>query len=288
MKRTVCEVDHLTRYAYGAPAAESVMLLCLEPGDDRGQQLCSFSLETRPRASLVPDIDCFGNRRHILCLHERHDALDIRARSVVVPAPDPALPRELPGDAWERLFSGADPFDDWDFLKPSALTMPSGRLDEFARSLGIGRSPDPLRSVLELSQTLYRVLDYLPGSTSAESTIDRVLATGSGVCQDYAHLMIAIARAWGIPSRYVSGFLCPGGESAERASQSTTHAWVECRFPDLGWVGFDPTNDCLAGSAHIRIATGRDFRDVSPTRGVLKGGGETTLTVDVTIRSETA
>ncbi len=128
---------------------------------------------------------------------------------------------------------------------------------------------------------LHRILNYVPGSTSTQSTIEDILATGKGVCQDYTHLMIAITRSWGIPSRYVSGFLCPDGEDA---GSHTTHAWVECRFPGVGWTGFDPTNDSIVDASHIRIATGRDFSDVSPTRGVLLGGGGTTLDVEVTIR----
>ena len=263
------------------------MLLCLKPTQDQGQRLLHFALETRPRCRLVPDIDCFGNDRHVLFLHEQHDTLEIRARSVVVPGPHPALPRGLPDGAWETMRAGNNPFADWDHLQPSTLTMPSTSMADFVAGHGIERGRDPLRSALELSGILHRVLNYVPGSTSTQSTIEHVLATGSGVCQDYAHLMIAIARSWGIPSRYVSGFICPSDDPNERASQRTTHAWVECRFPDLGWVGFDPTNDSLAGADHIRIATGRDFGDVSPTRGILKGGGTTTLDVDVGIRIRT-
>ena len=283
----VFEVDHLTRYRYSAPATESVMLLCLKPTQDQGQRLLHFALETRPPSRLVPDMDCFGNDRHVLSLHEQHDALEIRAHSVVVPGPDPVLPHELPDGAWERIRAGSNPFTDWDYLQPSVLTMPSASMAEFVHRHGIERGRDPLRSALELSGTLHRVLSYVPGSTSTQSTIEHVLATGSGVCQDYAHLMIAIARSWGIPSRYVSGFLLPSDDPDESASQRTTHAWVECRFPDLGWVSFDPTNDSLAGAGYIRIATGRDFGDVSPTLGILKGGGKTTLDVDVGIRIST-
>ena len=260
------------------------MLLCLEPTQDQGQRLLHFALETRPQSHLVPDVDCFGNNRHVLSLHEQHDTLELRARSVVAPGPDPVLPHGLPDGAWERMRAGNNPFVDWDFLQPSALTMPSASMADFVDGHGIERGRDPLRTALDLSGTLHRVLSYIPGSTSTQSTIAHVLATGSGVCQDYAHLMIAIARSWGIPSRYVSGFLCPSDDPDESAPNRTTHAWVECRFPDLGWVGFDPTNDRLAGAGHIRIATGRDFGDVSPTRGVLKGGGKITLDVDVGIR----
>ena len=119
-----------------------------------------------------------------------------------------------------------------------------------------------------------------------ESPVEHILETGRGVCQDYAHLMIAIARSWGIPTRYVSGYLNPTDQSGEQAPSNATHAWVECRLPELGWIGFDPTNQSFAGEGgKVHIAVGRDYHDVSPTRGVLQGGGATHLEVDVRTRS---
>ena len=98
--------------------------------------------------------------------------------------------------------------------------------------------------------------------------------------------MISIARSWGIPTRYVSGYLNPTDQSGEQTPSNATHAWVECRLPELGWVGFDPTNQSLADEGgKVHIAVGRDYRDVSPTRGVLQGGGEIRLEVDVRTRS---
>ncbi len=96
--------------------------------------------------------------------------------------------------------------------------------------------------------------------------------------------MIAIARSWGIPARYVSGYLSVTGQAGEQAPGNATHAWVECLLPELGWVGFDPTNQSLADDRHVRIAVGCDYQDVSPTRGVFQGGGETRLEVDVRVR----
>ena len=276
------EVIHHTRYRFSTPAAGSVLMCCLRPRHDRGQELRAFSLETRPESPAAEEVDCFGNHRHVLSFLGEHDQLAIEARSVVVPAPGPVLPQDLGRNAWERLHAASRPFEDWDWLQPSSLTSSSASLTAFLERHAIKPGADPLSSTRNLSRQLHRILDYVPGSTSTQSTIEDVLATGEGVCQDYAHLMIAITRSWGIPSRYVSGFLCPDGEDA---GARTTHAWVECRFPDVGWTGFDPTNDSIAGTSHIRIATGRDFADVSPTRGILLGGCRTTLDVDVRIRS---
>ena len=255
-------------------------MCCLRPRDDRGQELIAYSLETRPESRTADEVDCFGNHRHVLSLLEQHDQLAIEARSVVVPAPEPDLPADLGTDAWGRLHAESRPFEDWDWLHPTRLTCPSASLTTFLERHAIAPGADPLASTRDLSRQLYRILNYVPGSTSTQSTIEDVLMTGQGVCQDYAHLMIAITRSWGIPSRYVSGFLYDD----EGGGYHTTHAWVECRFPDVGWAGFDPTNDNFAGASHIRIAEGRDFSDVSPTRGILLGGCRTTLDVDVRIR----
>ena len=126
--------------------------------------------------------------------------------------------------------------------------------------------------------TLYQVMadlftrfEYRPKSTRVDSPIDDALSTRQGVCQDFSHIMIALVRELGIPCRYVSGYLFHPGETPTRSSDGATHAWIEAWLLDLGWVGFDPTHNALAGERHIRVAVGRDYSDVPPTRGVFKG-----------------
>ena len=164
------------------------------------------------------------------------------------------------------------------------LARPSPALAYFVDRNGIKRGDDPLKGLLQLSDTLYSRFHYVPGSTSAASTIEHILKSGRGVCQDYVHVMIAIARSWGIPARYVSGYLLVTGLAGEQAQGNATHAWVECLLPELGWVGFDPTNQSVSDERHVRIAVGRDYQDVSPTRGVYQRGGGTRLKVDVQVR----
>ena len=276
------EIEHLSRYCYTAPAQQCVMLLCLEPREDRGQRLLDFAIETQPPANLNRETDCFGNTRHLLDLHQAHQILEITTRSTVETVPTSPLPARLHPAAWEEIRSLGESCAYWDFTHPSALVHPSPALAAFVDRHRIEPVDDPLESLLQLSHTLHHCLHYIPGSTTTESPVEHILETGRGVCQDYAHLMIAIARSWGIPTRYVSGYLNPG----EQAPSNATHAWVECRLPELGWVGFDPTNQSFAGEGgKVHIAVGRDYRDVSPTRGVLQGGGETRLEVDVRVRS---
>ena len=131
--------------------------------------------------------------------------------------------------------------------------------------------------------TLHASFRYEPGSTAVDSPIEQILETGRGVCQDYSHVMIAIARSWGIPSRYVSGYLHREGAPGEQTPAGASHAWAEFLLPGLGWVGFDPTNDTRADHRHVRVAAGRDYADAAPTRGAVFGGGESRLEVRVTV-----
>ena len=148
---------------------------------------------------------------------------------------------------------------------------------------GLQAGDDPLATALELRETLYRVFGYAPGSTAADSPIERILESGRGVCQDYAHVMTSILRIWGIPCHYVSEYL---GPDSAGSVPGESHAWVECWFPDLGWIGLDPTNNSGGDERHVRVAVGRDYADVPPTRGVYRGWAESVLTPRVTVRRE--
>ena len=172
----------------------------------------------------------------------------------------------------------------WDFTGPSPGARPSPALAEFVTQLGMEPDTDPLVEVLALSAALNDAFSYTPGATSVDSPIDDILVSRKGVCQDYTHVLVAVARSWGIPTRYVSGYLyVTAGDAGDTGSisGSASHAWGECRLPDLGWVGIDPTNRTLADQRYVRIAVGRDYRDVPPTRGVIEGGGDSRLEVDV-------
>ena len=278
-------IEHVSRYRYTDRVRRCAMLLCLEPRHDRGQRLLDFELEAVPAGGVTREEDSFGNARHVLDVRQSHRVLEITARSTVEANPPTVLPDRLGTTAWRAIRALEGSFADWDFMHGSALVRPSSVLGEFVARHRIEPGSDPLESLLRLSDRLYCRLNYIPGATSAESPVDDVLRTDRGVCQDYAHAMIAIARSWGVPARYVSGYLHLSGQTDRHLPANATHAWVECRLPELGWVGFDPTNHSLAGAGHVRIATGRDYRDVSPTRGVIHGGGESRLEVDVRMRT---
>ena len=278
------EIEHISRYAYTAPARYCVMRLCLKPRGDGGQRLLSFGIATDPSANLNAETDVFDNARHVLNLHREHASLAISASCSIEIQLKAPLPEALGVEAWAAIRAERDAFADWDVTRPSVLTTPSPVLSAFMSRLDLRPGSDPAESLRRLSDTLHCAFAYSPGSTSVISTIDHVLETGQGVCQDYAHVMIAIARCWGIPSRYVSGYLHVTGNGGQQVPTTLSHAWVECRLAGLGWIGFDPTNQSLADQRYVRVALGRDYQDVSPTRGVFRGGGESRLEVNVRMR----
>lgn len=261
------------------------MSLCLRPLDGTRQQVLGFRITTSPPGRLTNEIDPFGNTRHVLTVNETHDTLDVASVSTVEVFPSPPLPQRLGPDAWEVVRSWTTDLSSWQFTHPSPGAGPTPALSGFVTEIGIEPGSDPLADLVELTSTLNDIFDYVPGSTSVDSPIDEILTTRRGVCQDYAHVMIAIARSWGVPTRYVSGYLhTEGASDAVNGPASTaTHAWVECRLPQLGWVEFDPTNRNLVGHRYVRTAVGRDYRDVPPTRGVVEGGANSGLDVDVRI-----
>ena len=281
------EIEHRTRYSYTRNASGCVLMLCLQPTSGPGQRVLDFQLELEPAASVSPERDSFGNRRHVLNVHRRHRELTITSRCHVEPV---ALsPPAATGDR-----EAGDPEDDrswsripeyWHFLRPSRLARPSPALEDFVRRGRLRPDEDPMEGMQRLSDSIRTSFDYEPGSTSADSPIEHVLESGRGVCQDFAHVMIAIARSWGIPSRYVSGYLHETGRPGERTVATGSHAWVECRLPGAGWVSFDPTNATCGDGRHIRVAAGRDYADVPPTSGVFRGSGDAKIDVDVIVNA---
>lgn len=275
-------IRHITRFTYSAAVSESVMELRMQPRNEANQRCVKFELNTQPRSRVLAYRDHNGNIVHHFSIPGRHQQLKITAQATVEVSPFPALPPSLPGDSWAALDAVASAGEWWDFLVPSRYAHLSELLDAFRRDWNIERRDDPLTILHEISHLIYDEFEYAPQTTSVDSTIDHALEERRGVCQDFAHVMIALGRELGIPCRYVSGYLHHGKEH-DRSSADATHAWVEAFLPDLGWVGFDPTNNIMAGERHIRAAVGRDYADVPPTKGVFKGQASSELSVGVQV-----
>jgi transglutaminase-like putative cysteine protease len=285
----IFEVRHVTQYNYDEPVRESVMELRMQPRSDHGHHLITTELEIDPPSQIFAYADSWGNTVKFFDVPFPHRRLTITARSVVETDPPPPTPDALTMAEWDILASESVKGDCWDFLRPHGFAAPTPALLAFCVEKKVDdlRALDPLTAVHELSALIYRCLDYESGITAADSPIDEALLAGRGVCQDFAHIMIAICRGWGVPARYVSGYLATSKDEGDRSDPQATHAWVEVFLPSLRWIGLDPTNNIAAGERHIPVAIGRDYSDVPPTRGVFKGDAESQLSVGVQVRRAT-
>jgi transglutaminase-like putative cysteine protease len=262
-----------------------MMEVRMHPLSEVTQRCFTFRLQVNPRARIFTFQDHLGNQVHHFDLPQHHRELSIVADSLVNLEPPPLLPPALPFDAWDDLHRLVAEGDHWPMLMPSLYARSSPALEELVRELEVDRleGRDPLTLVRDISIGIHRAFAYVRKSTAVNSPIEASLTSRQGVCQDFAHIMIAVVRSQRIPCRYVSGYLYHGDEHHDRSADGATHAWVEALLPGLGWVGFDPTNNLLAGPRHIRTAVGRDYADVPPTLGTMKGRAETELQVRVRV-----
>lgn len=281
-------IRHLTRFVYTAPVRESVMELRMQPLEHARQRCLSFQVTTTHRARIFAYRDHYGNAVHYFDIPAQHARLDVTVESAVDVQPLPDLPKRLADEAWVALDALTASGEHLDWLLPSHFATPTPALEQFALAIGFRRSHDPLTVLRSLTRTMYAQFSYEPKTTQVDSPIDQALRGRAGVCQDFSHIMITLARGIGIPCRYVSGYIAPRESHHERAGYNMTHAWVEAFLPDLGWVGFDPTNNTLASHRHIAVAIGRDYSDVPPTRGVFKGDAGSKLSVAVAVTPATA
>jgi len=262
-----------------------VMKLRMCPSDQGTQRCLEFQLTLDPAVRLNDYRDHQDNRIHLFDIPTHHRQLEILIESLVSIDPMPPLPDSLDLDGWAAVDEATRTQDFWEFLLSTPLTQPTPLLHILAGELGADRSLDPLSVLHRINTGIYHSFQYVPDSTQVDSPIDHALAQRQGVCQDFTHIMLALVRSMGIPCRYVSGYLFhrTEGEAKDRSAVDAMHAWVEAYLPPLGWVGFDPTNNMPARERHIRVAVGRDYVDVAPTRGVFKGQAESELSVAVQV-----
>jgi len=282
-------IRHITRFRYSGPVHESVMELRMQPRSESGQTLRNFQISTTPRAQLYAYTDHFGNAVYHFNVLRKHTELRLEALSVVEVKDQEPLPPAADTLEWQRYNSFNLTGEHYDLLEASQFAVSSPELKRFmlTHNLEAPRG-DPLTALRHLNAVIYEAFEYEAGVTQVHSPIAQALDAGRGVCQDFAHIMIAIARHWGMPARYVSGYLYHRRQDKDRSSPDATHAWMEAYLPSLGWVGFDPTNNIATAERHIRVAIGRDYGDVPPTRGTFKGGVESELGVAVRVEPTTA
>jgi transglutaminase-like putative cysteine protease len=278
-------IRHFTRYRYSRSVWQSMMEVRMHPRSEGAQRCFVFQLSVNPRARIFGYTDSYGNLVHHFDLPARHSQLTIISDALVGIDSQPAIPEEMAYEAWQELEALIEKKDYWDMLMPSHFARSSPELEQLATEIGAterkGRSP--LAFLRDIASGVNRGFSYVKKSTAVNSPIEDALRSRQGVCQDFAHIMIALVRNARIPCRYVSGYFYQGGENAHPSAEGATHAWVEALLPGIGWTGFDPTTDQLAGEKHIRTAIGRDYADVPPTMGTMKGKADTQLQVRVRV-----
>lgn len=273
-------LEHITRLDYSTDVVEGVMDARLGPLSDADQRWDVFTINVSPSGSVRRYTDGFGNRAHLITVAKPHRMLEVVTRcDVVTTLTDPfSSPTQRPRPL--------TPSELADSLQPSQLVPVSTELAALAEPFRPGTQDEAFESVRTMSKFIHDEFKYTKNVTTVATTVHDVLAQRSGVCQDFAHLLIGLCRSIGIPARYVSGYTVSGGTDASAPMPETeaSHAWAEAYTPIHGWRGFDPTNDLVASTAHIKMAIGRDYSDVPPTRGTFRGQADERLTVSVETR----
>jgi transglutaminase-like putative cysteine protease len=304
------KITHQTDLKYSDLISESNVELRMVPRQGQDQHRLSFDLAIGPATSVGSYFDWLGNTVHTFSINAFHHETRIVATSVVETDRTIIDPQNL-GDTWPLSYD--DDYTLYDYLTFGGPIVDTPQLRQVVdswpipetaynysiydylqfggpivdcpqlRQLAQVLAPQPGTSLGELAlQMLYLIDDkftYKKGITNAASPITDILSTGYGVCQDFAHLFIGLARALKIPARYISGFLHPDAERFRGYTQ--THAWCELLFPSAGWIGFDAANRCVVGGNFVKVGVGRSFLDVPPNRGIYRGNAEETINVAV-------
>jgi transglutaminase-like putative cysteine protease len=284
-------VVHETVYRYSPRVDIAYHLACLMPQSGHAQQVADAEITIEPRpAQQTTSADAFGNLRTFFALFTPHDVLRVRAESRVVVAPrfddlDPGQSARWEPVASALRYRVKAPF--WpatDFLYASPFVPLLDELRDYAAaSFPAGRRL--IAGAIDLMRRIHADFTYQPESTSISTPLAEVFAKRKGVCQDYAHVMLGCLRALGLPVAYVSGYLLtrPPPGQPRLLGADASHAWVSVWCPQIGWIDLDPTNDVVVGTSHVTLAVGRDFGDVTPLRGVIRGGAEHTMKVAVSV-----
>lgn len=273
-------VTHKTRLEYEGEVTEGVMDVRLGPLSDAHQRWERHELRVAPSGSVRRYLDGFRNEAHLITVPRSHAFVEVISSGIVHTlldnpfTPPPGRPRPLTSS---ELF---------DYLRPSKLVALDGAVTALARPHRPSTPDSHMDAVGALNTLVYQSFAYEKDVTTISTTVTEVLESKRGVCQDFAHVLLALCRSIEIPARYVSGYLvldesAPPAEGQPSRGAGASHAWVEAWIPTHGWRGFDPTNNVLASERHVKMAIGRDYADIPPSRGLNRGSSPEKLSVDV-------
>ena len=256
-------IKHTTSFTYDQLISEAYTEMRLKPLDADGQHCLAFRLTTEPLDAVSQYIDHFGNDVRHFDVIQPHQKLIVTATSEV-----------LTPETYIANFSHLSPLDEFNYLAPTEYAPHTPDLISFSAA---HKTESPLTTVLALMHAIYSRLVYEKGATDVRTRADKALSLGRGVCQDFSHIMLAACRIQNIPARYVSGYLYNNEHTA------ASHAWVDVLVPDRGWLSLDPTHDHEQTGQYVRVAVGRDYADVPPTRGIFKGNAHEQMDVEVSV-----
>ncbi|MAM12295.1 MAG: transglutaminase [Rhizobiaceae bacterium] len=261
-------INHVTEYSYETPVQFSLQRLRLTPVDSAGQTIRDWAVTIEGAKSEVAYTDQYENHVRLVSVEGEHPSVRLIASGTVET-------RDTDG-----IFGPASPdIPLWLFLRQTPLTQADKAIEKLVEKL---EGDSDLARLHNLMERLHKTMTFKPGATSVATTAGEALETKSGVCQDYAHIVIASARKMKVPARYVSGYLY----MPDLENQTASHAWAECYLEGLGWVGFDAANKVCPDERYVRVASGLDYRDAAPVSGMTIGGGRESLAVKLSVASQ--
>lgn len=276
-------IRHVTRYSYEQPVRDSANQVILFPLQDEHQDVIKQDLMITGDPQVEMYKDYYGNTIGSFTYAESHKELVIDSKIEVV-VHDKKMPADVdPKEKqWQNLQGLRFTYPYIDFIRQERFEA----IEELKNLPVIINSKNftPLSAAQQLNEYIFNNFSYNSAVTDVETTIDEVWKLKAGVCQDFAHVLLVMLHMIDIPARYVSGYVCPNKNGMR--GEGATHAWVEAYIPFYGWLGLDPTNNCMVNDLHVRLAIGRSFSDVSPVKGTYKGTSHHTLEVGVTISYE--
>jgi transglutaminase-like putative cysteine protease len=276
-------IHHVTKYTYPDPVRDSANQVMLFPVKDEFQELLSQQLIITGEPFVEKYRDYYGNEVGSFMNIDLHKELRIDSTITII-----TKPHLFPADdvnieeQWGNLYQIRNMVPFIDFLKQEYFdALPDVKKianPELFKNVSV------FEAAKQLNDFVYKNFKYIRGITNVETTVDEIWKLKAGVCQDFAHILLVMLRMLNIPARYVSGYICP--HDANLRGEGATHAWVEAYIPFYGWLGLDPTNECVVNDLHVRLAIGRNFSDCSPVKGTYKGSAKQTLEVGVSVSYE--
>jgi transglutaminase-like putative cysteine protease len=276
-------IHHVTKYSYQSAVRDSASQIMLFPIKDENQELLNQQLVISGLPTLEKYRDYYWNEIGTFMNVDPHKELIIDSKIEIITRSKPLPSDEIPIEAqWNYLqqIHHSAPFID--FLKQENFVA----IDEVKQiaTSEVSKNISVFAASLELNEYVYKNFKYIKGVTNIETTLDEIWGLKAGVCQDFAHILLEMLRLINIPARYVSGYVCPRDKHLR--GEGATHAWIEAYIPFYGWLGFDPTNNCVVNDLHVRLAVGRSFSDCSPVKGTYRGTSSHTLEVGVSVSYE--